>query len=91
MSWLNCHSPIAASAAAEHRLTARCHRASKRSRSQATPVAKISHHNAEPTNTPSTITQGDGTGAPPANAPNTAMNERMVVGLDSVKKNVPDT
>ena len=37
---------------------ARCQLSSNRWRSQATPVERISHHSAEPTKTPSTITQG---------------------------------
>ncbi len=42
----SCHAPIAASITAEPRLTAFCQRSSKRSRSQATPVDRISHHGA---------------------------------------------
>ena len=46
-------------------------------------------HSAEPASTPAIIGQGDA-GAPcAASAPNTAMNEKIVAGLDSVSKKVP--
>src|SRR5256885_14734311 len=54
----SCHRANPASSAAEHRLIARCQRASSACRTWPTSVDSTSHHKADPTSTPDTMPPG---------------------------------